>query len=644
MHFSKILYPGFQKAAKLKNANQRFKDIKMLEISEFSEITIKQILTQLEADHEITAKLPGDGFLHIEKELPYLLIYRKRVNDTGTQRMFNSEASYLIIGNSDFESYQELIFKISDQLSPQFKSYLLLEIYAGENNSNCFKIRGPAKRLPSSLDLLKSELLKVNDFFSGIYLQAKIFDTPNRHKEGDKALMEIEQTKQSGAVLISLEIPPVYRDDENAVYPVFFRGFRNFVLKAIHKAVFDFIRVQTSCGVASYNALGTKYLKDKIFEIDKKLAKIERSYQFLWLVSPSNIHEIKEEFFNSHYKNVLDYHYRLLPIDPDVLKRELYNLNIEEVDDPAMSYLFRAKREELDQQITMLSERGTQNFFYNSIRLYKGIGNNLSEEAGKILREITEEDAGPEGEMVDAKGFSSLARREFDYFQEQDEAFTCKVHIRKDVNIMMVSQGELYVPADYKMKKTEARALIQHEVGTHVLTYYNGTQQPLELLSSGLADYDPLQEGIAVLAEFLVDGLTANRLRTLAGRVIAGSALIEGGDFQQIFSLLTKDYGFSPERGFNITSRIMQGGGFLKDIIYLKGLVELKEYLQKDGELEPLLAGKYALQHQHIIKELTERKVLKPGTLRPSYLLTEDIEEKLNLIKEGLPLSKMITQ
>ena len=361
------------------------------------------------------------------------------------------------------------------------------------------------------------------------------------------------------------------------------------------------------------------------------------------MVSPANIQDIKQTFFESNYEKVLDYHYRLLPIDPDLLKRELYNLKVEEIDDPAMSHIFREKREELDQQITMLSERGTSNFFYNSIRLYKGLDSKLSQEAGQILREVDEVAEEEDAEFIDAKGFSSLARREFDYFAEQDENFKSKVHIRKDVNIMMVNKGELYIPADYRMNKTEATALIQHEVGTHVLTYYNGTRQPLELLSSGLADYDPLQEGLAVMSEFLVDGLTGNRLRTLAGRVIAGSALMEGAEFPQLFRLLKMDYGFTAERAFNITSRIMQGGGFLKDIIYLKGLVQLRDHLQNGGEYEPLLAGKFGLKHTKIIEELTERRVLKTSALRPSYLLTENVTNKLNLIREGLPLSQMIT-
>jgi len=614
----------------------------MQEIPDLSEKSIEKILTTLEEDKEISCHLPGKGILHIEKALPYLVIYRKKKEDKGTRRFVINESSYMIIGNEDFPGYQKLLFEISHKLSAQMESYLLFEMYSGTADTNKFRIKGPAKRLPSALDTLKEELLKVNSEFTGLYLDAEIQDTFTRQSETDEPLMNVEDAKSCGAVLVGLEIPPVYRNDKNELYPVFFRNFKDFLIKAIHRSFFEFIRVQTSGGVASFNALGRKYLKQIVFDIDKQLADIEKSYQFLWLVSPANIHDIKKEFFESNYENVIDYHYRLLPIDPDVLKRKLYNLKIEDIDDPAMSYLFREKREELDMQITMLNERGTKNFMYDSIRLYKGVENKLCEEARYILREIPEETNDNDKDILDSKAFSSLARKEFDYFHKQDENFKCKVHIRKDVNVMMVSHGELYIPADYKMNRVEAEALIQHEVGTHVLTYYNGSNQPLNQLSIGLADYDPLQEGLAVMSEFMVDGLTANRLRILAGRVIAGEALIEGGNFQEIFRLLKKDYGFSAERAFNITSRIMQGGGFMKDIIYLKGLVLLKDHLQNGGEYEPLLAGKYGIKHTGIIKELTDRKVLKPVQVKPSYLHSEKMYEKLELIRQGLSLPQMV--
>src|SRR5690606_41819883 len=133
------------------------------------------------------------------------------------------------------------------------------------------------------------------------------------------------------------------------------------------------------------------------------------------------------------------------------------------------------------------------------------------------------------------------------------------------VKMMMINHAKLYNTADNTDQKLETQALIQHELGTHLLTYFNGSQQPLTQLSTGLSDYDILQEGVAVMSEFFSGCLSVNRLRTLAGRVVAGKALLEGGNFNTIFQLLFDHHGFSQEHAFNITSRIMQGGGFLKD-------------------------------------------------------------------------------
>ena len=614
----------------------------MLHISSFSEESIQKILATLEESSEVNCELPGGGWMHIEDNLPYLIVYRQVNEDTGIKKMINSGGAYLIIGKKDFQGYQKLLKALSHQLSTKFGSYMLFEMYLGDLESKTFYIKGPAKRISTTLEILKKELTKSSGLSSGINLSAEIKNLENRQAEGVEPLISIQHAKDSGALWIGLEIPPIFRDKEYHLYPLFFRKFRDFLINSVQKAVYDFIRVQTKNPIKSYYALGRKSLKQKVFEIDKELAEIEKSFQFLWLVSPVNIQNIKQTFFESKYEKVLDYHYRLLPIDPDILKRKLYNLKIEDINDPAMSYIFHEKREELDQQITMLNERGSKNFFYNSIRLYKGIDNEICEQAELILQDVSEKEKTKDKDNCNATYFRDLALQEFSHYMKQDENFRCKVHLRDDVNIMMVSQGELYIPSDYKMSMIEAEALIQHEVGTHALTFYNGQQQPLQQLSVGLADYDTLQEGLAVMSEYLIGALTANRLRTLAGRVVAGKALMDGGDFQQIFRLLTQEKGFSPESAFNITSRIMQGGGFIKDIIYLKGLVLLRNYLQKGGDYEPLLAGKFSLKHLEVVKELTERQVLHPPKLRPSYLTSNKAKERLQLIREGLPISQMI--
>ncbi|GAB2769434.1 flavohemoglobin expression-modulating QEGLA motif protein [Actinomadura fibrosa] len=603
------------------------------ELQPLGDISISQMIEKLQEDCEIEKHLPGGGYLHMSNELPYLVIYRQQgkneKEDRATMRFVLSEASFLLVGTKDFEGYQRLMFCLAEAMSTKFKSFLMVEIFSGDEDSRKFKIKGPEDKLPATLEIFKKELDTLNRNYQVLDLEpTEIENTIQRQPAGKPPLLSLSQLKDAGCLLLGLEVPPVYRNKKGEEYPVFFRSFKDDLIIALHKAIFEFIRIQTSSGVKSYRALGQKNLQEKVLEIDRKLAAIETSYQFLWLVSPANIRHIKDAFFESDYETVLNYHYRLLPVDPDVLKRELYNLKMEEIDDPALSFIFRQKREELDLQISMLSERGTQNFFYNSMMLYGGISRDLQREAEDLLREVPEEGDKKFESIMKADDFRFLALSEFEFFKEQDPDFSSKIHVRDDVNILMVSQGELYIPGDYKSNGNETQALIQHEIGTHVLTYFNGKQQPLKLLSVGLTDYDTLQEGLAVLSEYLVGGLTANRMRTLAGRVVAAGARMHGAEFQDIFRLLHHDYGFSPQRSFNITSRIMQGGGFTKDISYLKGLHQLKEHLENGGEIEPLLTGKFALEQLPIINELSERRVLKPVSIRPRYLNTEETTKK----------------
>ena len=608
-----------------------------------AKVEAKEIIGNLKPGERTLKKLDHGGYLFLEHDIPFLIIYRNLPNDSSTIRLAKSGASYLIVGEHNFEYFHDIVKELTDKMSERFGSFILIEIYSGPTESTEFIIRGPTHKLPVSLEVLRKELEKIESRkFGGKFITAKTEQTKKRLNPKHKEFFSIEEIKNCGGTFIGLEIPPVYRNQKGEVFPLYFKKFRTGFSTAIHKALFEFIRIQTSSNLQYYTCLGKRKIHKELFKIDKKLTAIENSYQFLLLVAPVNIQAIKETFFNTNFDKVEAYHYRLLPIDPDLLKRKLYNLRIDEIDDPALAYLYEEKREEIDQELTMLKDRGSKNFFYSSLRLYHGIEKDFLAEAKLILENISEDEKQKNIKDFNAKEFADLAIQEFDYFRKQSSDFNCKVHLRNDVNIMMVSNGELYLPADYKMTKKEAAALIQHEVGTHVLTYYNGEQQPLKQLSQGLANYDALQEGIAVLAEYLVGGLTGNRLRTIAGRVIAGEALLDDADFKEVFNLLYSTYGFSKEPAFNITSRVFQGGGFLKDIIYLKGLVRLREYLQKGGNFETLLSGKFALEHVDIIKELTDREILKPAKIKPRYFKSKNFEKRLNRLRNGISFSEMI--
>ena len=92
-----------------------------------------------------------------------------------------------------------------------------------------------------------------------------------------------------------------------------------------------------------------------------------------------------ERFRADGFAREPEFHYRLLPVDPDLLKRRLFSVRVEEIDDPAIASLFQDKRQELDRQISMLDERNTAAFRLSSMRLYGTVDERLLTVARDLL-------------------------------------------------------------------------------------------------------------------------------------------------------------------------------------------------------------------------------------------------------------------
>jgi uncharacterized protein (TIGR02421 family) len=206
----------------------------------------------------------------------------------------------------------------------------------------------------------------------------------------------------------------------------------------------------------------------------------------------------------------------------------------------------------------------------------------------------------------------------------------------------MVSRGNLLVGRQTRIPLARVEALLQHEVGTHVLTYYNGRAQPFRQLYSGLAGYEAFQEGLAVLAEYLVGGLGRARMRLLAARVVAVRCLTAGASFLETFRTLVNDHGFARRPAFQISMRVYRGGGLAKDAVYLRGLAEVLDYLAKGGELAPLYVGKISRDHVSLVSELRWREVLREPPLLPRFLDDPEATARLDRLRQGVTIRELV--
>jgi len=374
-------------------------------------------------------------------------------------------------------------------------------------------------------------------------------------------------------------------------------------------------------------------------DADARLTEIERAVNMLLNITPVNAAQAWADFERSDFATVPTLRLRPLEFEPDMVRRDLYNLEIENITDPALHTLFRAKRDEIARQITALEDRDTSRFVYASLQLYGGIAQPLASAAEELLETIPAE--APSTPSVTAGAFADAAREEFDRYRAVYPDFPARVEVRDDISELMVSFGRLLIPEAAALRADRVEPLLHHEIGTHVVTYQNGARQPLTLLTVGLPGYDETQEGLAVLAEYLTGGLDPRRLRVLAARVVAIGKMLDGAGFLQIFDSLRNEHRMPARTAWSIAIRVVLGGGSVKDAIYLRGITRILEALADDCSLDVLFVGKLSLDQVPMIQDLLDREVLQPPWVRPRWLDVPGAQERLDKLRGGVSVTAL---
>jgi uncharacterized protein (TIGR02421 family) len=613
---------------------------------------VSAVIERLNAGRRVRRTIAGGGRLHVDRPLPFLVVYRSPADreDGGTRRLILGQPSYLALpADAQEEALQSFVYSIVEPLSRSAGAFLIVEVWSSaESEAESAEVpladlydRGPRIRVVTpdpqgdlaAVQTLIRELGRVT--LDGSAASVEHTDAKSASPPGRPPLLEPDKANQLDCYVVGVEIEPVYRDrTTGATYPHVVRELARQLGDALRHAFFRFAHEKTESRPDSPLGLGRRAVVRAVHAVDEELATICGAYDFLLAVTPVNATEEWEAFSAGGFKDEPTFRYRRLTHDPELLLRRLYAVPLENMEDPTLERIFREKVREVARQLTMLAERNTHRFLYGSLQLYGEVEDELLRLAGGILAGVTE-DEGEEDRSVGAVEFAELAQKFLDDFRAHHAALTATVEVRADTSSLMVTKGRLLVPSVLRLSPGRALALAHHEAGTHVLTWANGMAQPLALLHTGLAGYEALQEGLAVLSEYLVGGLTRSRLRLLAGRVVAAARVIEGASFAAIFDELTTTHGLTPRTAFSTTMRVRRSGGLTKDIVYLRGLVTLLEYLAGNGDIEILFLGKMALRHVPLVQELRAREVLRPPPLRPPCLDVPGAQEKLAWLREG---------
>ena len=619
---------------------------------------IRTVRARLEENKRVRRKLPIWGRVHIDRQLPFLCVYRRPVrgDDTGAERLATSEAAYLIASGAKrlHAGLTGLAQGIAQTIIAQFGAFLIVELWSGEFEESDSP-GGPGSRKPrfrifASKDEDNDALISTFEVaLSRIKLrkqaaETQVRRTPRCCPRHYPPIVPSDVARELGCRVLGLEVAPVYRAAAGELYPAILRQLRRGLSQALRRAFYQFTHAETTQRPKHYQVLGRRAMVQAVWQVDRQLAEVSDSFDFLLQVTPANAEQAWREFEKKRFEVSPTFQYRPLSVDTAVLKRRLYSAPVERVEDPALSLLLRQKQDELDRQITMLTDVNTRRFVHGSLQLYGGVEDSLKRLADQLLYRLpprTREDS--HGGRLDAEAFAVRAREEIAYYQQRWPKFDAAVKVREDIaNGLMVSRGSLLIGKHSRIPASRVEALLQHEVGTHVLTYFNGRAQPFRQLYTGLAGYEAFQEGLAVMAEFLVGGLSRPRLRLLAARVVATRHMVDGATFVDTYRELEGMYGFDRRTAFTIAMRIYRGGGLTKDAVYLRGLRQMLEYLSGNGEFGPLLVGKIASDHIPIVRELQWRKVLRDPPLSPRYLEIPAALSRLQEVRKGKTVLDLI--
>jgi uncharacterized protein (TIGR02421 family) len=614
---------------------------------------IEQLRIRLGRGERVHDRFGGIAELHIDRQLPFLCVYRQPadVDDEGTSALLHGQASYLKApAGGAWNPYMiAMVTAVAEAQVAAFGSYFTIELWAGEVDGTAGKrAPAPAFRLHAPRDIPSEFLTCAVNALQGVTLRKKaarvgtVFgDRPA--PPGLEPLVAADRHLASACMTLGIEVLPVYRDRESGkLLPFALNAVRRGMAHALKSIFYRFSHSYARYYPDHFQELGPKAITDEVREIDRRLAQISENFDLLLHVTPVNSKEAWEEFRASRFERTPRFHYRPRSIDPALAKRSLHGIPLERSEDPVFIDLFSSKRDELDRQLTLLGDRGTHRFMYGSLQLFGPVGEGLLDTAKTLISRTGEATSGDDSETLGADALAREARDEIGYYRKSDPTLGARVEVRDDITGILVSHGNFLIGSDAGVSKRRLSATLNHEIGTHALTYHNGRKQPLQQLYAGMAGYEELQEGLAVLAEYLSGGLSLSRLQLLAGRVVAVHSIVQGADFVEAFRLLQHECGFRAFTAYTLTMRVFRGGGYTKDIVYLRGLMGLLDLLAGDGDLDLLFYGKIAMEHLHLLDELRWRRVLAPVALTPRYLDEETPRRRLAALRGDATLEHLL--
>ncbi|ASY65588.1 hypothetical protein SJ05684_b46060 (plasmid) [Sinorhizobium sojae CCBAU 05684] len=611
---------------------------------------LDEVLSSIQAGKAVRKEFAGGGRLHIDRALPFLCVHVSGDEDPVAREIAQANASHLLA--PDAVAATPIVRAIGMLLERRFGAFMVLEI--GEFARDELLTDNAPLLPPFKIEVMAGSKGHIQAAARAFIDAAEVipgkFRTPQvEFREWPEYRGEADEPLEIPFPLMRVRFAPIYRQRQSGkVYPELRERLIANIFDAVLHAFAAFAGATGSIAVSTHRALGRKAFIDAVVRTDRSIDEIASSFDFLLAVTPINAEAAWSEFAASDCERAPRFLYRPLVLQVDAAKKKLFSVPFEHLEDPVLYQLYREKQQELDLQLSMLSARDTPKFVEFGRALYGPVEPSLLRTAQDILARsqgVVSDAARIAEQPADWDVVEKRAREMISEYARRCAGFEASVEVRDDLPAgLLVSGRRLLIARSTVMDASRVEPILSHEIGVHLLTYFNGSAQGLRLFRSGLAGYEGMQEGLAVFAEYLSGGMTGQRLRLIAGRVVASAAMLDGASLPEVYRVLVGDYGFVKTEAFNIALRVYRGGGLVKDAIYLRGLLQLLEHLADGGTLEPFWMGKIAASHFGVMQELHARGLLGAPSVGPIFLDHPEAPSRLARAHAGMAPLDMLQQ
>ena len=427
-------------------------------------------------------------------------------------------------------------------------------------------------------------------------------------------------------LVLATEVKKVYSNELTGEdFPKLIRELQQKLKKAILNNAQYFSEENTNWKSKNISHLLDKKNDPAIVKIDKKLYRLFKGFELLAYVNPVNTNSEQKRFIKNKYTELPKFKYAPIKVNPFELKQQLSSLKTQEISDISIRQLYESVINSSFDKIDLLSTLGTRKFLYNSLRYFGRPSKKDLTNAQYILHLppiSTEPKRVPLLSMDEA---IAKFKNALDVY-----GIDCKIELSNRVisQVMVLnSKKTILIRPDAQFTKKEADALIEHEIGVHMVTTQNSSNEKLKIFNIGLPVNTMTQEGLAILSEYLSGNITLKRLKKIALRVVITDMMCNGADFIECFKYLVNQQQVSINDAYTIVTRIFRGGGFTKDYLYLVGFEKILKLWKSDVSLSPLLVGKTSLDFYNTIDEMIEREMIaKPKHITKSFEQPIDYE------------------